>query len=295
MIDIGSDEIERYRSEGYLPPASVLGDDERGALLAAERRFRVASPFGTSAGLVVTEQLEHMSSAVLRGSAAKGATSMRSRSSSGPTSPSPTTSSLSSWRGRRAGRATSRCTRTTATGDSNPRTTSPSGSPSPTPPPRTAASWSPRSRTSAASSSTRWQRRNPALRQAASVDTVPLELAAGEAVAFSGMMLHGSGENRTDRRARRPVRPLLRPSAPAVDDDRRRQGGARRRPLVDGPRRGLDPHLAPRPTAPPPIWFSSDSNAQHHARRTLGADAAWRRFGSGESPADCRAERALAR
>ena len=67
------------------------------------------------------------------------------------------------------------------------------------------------------------------------VDTVPLELAAGEAVAFSGMMLHGSGENRTDRRAHRPVRPLLRPPRP--DDDPRRQAGARRRSLVDGPRR----------------------------------------------------------
>ena len=38
---------------------------------------------------------------------------------------------------------------------------------------------------------------NPALREAAAVETVPLELAAGEAVAFSGMMLHGSGANRT--------------------------------------------------------------------------------------------------
>lgn len=39
---------------------------------------------------------------------------------------------------------------------------------------------------------------NPAFREAAADGTVPLELAAGEAVAFSGMLLHGSGDNRTD-------------------------------------------------------------------------------------------------
>jgi phytanoyl-CoA hydroxylase len=40
---------------------------------------------------------------------------------------------------------------------------------------------------------------NPAFREASTVDVVPLELAAGEAVAFSGLLLHGSGDNTTDR------------------------------------------------------------------------------------------------
>jgi len=40
---------------------------------------------------------------------------------------------------------------------------------------------------------------NPAFREANAVDVVPLELAAGEAVAFSGLLLHGSGDNRTEQ------------------------------------------------------------------------------------------------
>lgn len=39
---------------------------------------------------------------------------------------------------------------------------------------------------------------NPAFREAGAVDVVPLELAAGEAVVFSGLLLHGSGDNTTD-------------------------------------------------------------------------------------------------
>ncbi|HSJ92124.1 MAG TPA: phytanoyl-CoA dioxygenase family protein [Ilumatobacter sp.] len=40
---------------------------------------------------------------------------------------------------------------------------------------------------------------NPAFREASTVEVIPLELAAGEAVAFSGLLLHGSGDNLTDR------------------------------------------------------------------------------------------------
>jgi len=40
---------------------------------------------------------------------------------------------------------------------------------------------------------------NPALREARGEGAVPLPLRAGEAVAFSGMLLHGSGPNRSDR------------------------------------------------------------------------------------------------
>lgn len=39
---------------------------------------------------------------------------------------------------------------------------------------------------------------NPAFREAEADDVVPLELPAGHAVAFSGLLLHGSGDNRTD-------------------------------------------------------------------------------------------------
>ncbi|MBI5089267.1 MAG: phytanoyl-CoA dioxygenase family protein [Actinobacteria bacterium] len=39
---------------------------------------------------------------------------------------------------------------------------------------------------------------NPAFREAGPVDLVPLAMKAGEAVAFSGLLLHGSGDNSTD-------------------------------------------------------------------------------------------------
>lgn len=44
---------------------------------------------------------------------------------------------------------------------------------------------------------------NPALREAPAGESIALALAAGEAVAFSGLLLHGSGPNRSDRE--RPV------------------------------------------------------------------------------------------
>jgi ectoine hydroxylase-related dioxygenase (phytanoyl-CoA dioxygenase family) len=40
---------------------------------------------------------------------------------------------------------------------------------------------------------------NPAFREAQATDLVPLPMRAGEAVAFSGMLLHGSGDNTTQR------------------------------------------------------------------------------------------------
>ena len=39
---------------------------------------------------------------------------------------------------------------------------------------------------------------NPALREVDAVALVPLEMKAGEGVAFSGLLLHGSGDNTTD-------------------------------------------------------------------------------------------------
>ena len=67
---------------------------------------------------------------------------------------------------------------------------------------------------------------NPAFREAAAVDAVPLELAAGEAVAFSGLLLHGSGDNVTERErvalfaryCRPDVRMVTEGGKPVLDD-----------------------------------------------------------------------------
>jgi hypothetical protein len=196
MIDIGPDEIERYRSEGYLELGGVLDDDERSALLAAERRFRDASPFGTSAGLIVTEQLEHMSSAVRRFCCA-GRHLDAVEILLGPDLALTHNQFIVKLPGTSSGTSDIPLHQDNGYGRLEPPdditvwvaltdTTTENG----------CLVVAPRSHLGGLVEH-KVATTNPALRQAATVDTVPLELAAGEAVAFSGMMLHGSGENRT--------------------------------------------------------------------------------------------------
>jgi hypothetical protein len=196
MIDIGSDEIERYRSEGYLTLGRVLDDDERSALLTAERRFRDASPFGTSAGLIVTEQLEHMSSAVRRFCCA-GRHLDAVEILLGPDFALTHNQFIVKLPGTSSGTSDIPLHQDNGYGRLEPPdditvwvaltdTTTENG----------CLVVAPRSHLGGLVEH-KVATKNPALRQAATVDTVPLELAAGEAVAFSGMMLHGSGENRT--------------------------------------------------------------------------------------------------
>ena len=197
MIDIGPEQIERYHSEGYLVLGSVLDDDERHELLAAERRFRDASPFGTSAGLVVTEQLEHMSSAI-RHFCCQGRHVDAVEVLLGPnvalthnqlivklpatfsgTSDIPLHQDNGYGRLEPPDDITVWVALTDTTPENGCLVVAPRSHLGGLVEHKVAAS-------------------NPALREAGTVETVPLELAAGEAVAFSGMMLHGSGENRTD-------------------------------------------------------------------------------------------------
>jgi len=202
MIDIGPEEVDRYRGEGYLPLGSVMGDDERRALLEAERRFRDASPFGTSAGLIVTEQLEHMSSAVRR-FCCEGGHLDAVEVLLGPDFALTHNQFIVKLPGTSSGASDIPLHQDNGYGRLEP--------------PEDITVWvaltdtttdngclvvAPRSHLGGLVEH-KVAATNPALRQAAAVDTVPLELAAGEAVAFSGMMLHGSGENRTT--AERPA------------------------------------------------------------------------------------------
>jgi hypothetical protein len=196
MIDIGPDEIERYHSDGYLALGSVLDDAERGALLAAERRFRDASPFGSSAGLVVTEQLEHLSSAVRR-FCCEGRHVDAVETLLGPDFALTHNQFIVKLPGGASGTSDIPLHQDNGYGRLEPPdditvwvaltdTTTENG----------CLVVAPRSHVGGLVEH-RVAATNPALREATAVDTVPLELAAGEAVAFSGMMLHGSGENRT--------------------------------------------------------------------------------------------------
>jgi ectoine hydroxylase-related dioxygenase (phytanoyl-CoA dioxygenase family) len=196
MIDIGPAEIERYRTEGYLPLGNVLDDEERDALLAAERRFRDDKPFGTSAGLIVTEQVEHRSSAVRRFCCA-GRHLDAVEILLGPDFALTHNQFIVKLPG--AANASSDIPLHQDNGYGRLE------------PPDDITVWVALTDTTTENGCLVVAPRshlgglvehqvavaNPSLRQAAAVDTVPLELAAGDAVAFSGMLLHGSGENRT--------------------------------------------------------------------------------------------------
>ena len=128
-----------YRSEGYLVLGSVIDDDER----HGPDRRRAALPRRSPVRHVGRADRHRAGGAPVAGGAAvllrrppprrrRGAPRPRRR-------PHPQPVHRQAAGRRRAARATSRCTRTTATAASNRRTTSPCGSPSPTRPPRTAA------------------------------------------------------------------------------------------------------------------------------------------------------------
>jgi ectoine hydroxylase-related dioxygenase (phytanoyl-CoA dioxygenase family) len=197
MIDIGPADIENFRREGFVPLGTVLDDGEREALLAAERRIRETRPFGTSARLVVTEQVEHQSAAVRR-FCCEGRHLDAVERLLGPNvalthnqfivklpAGSSGTSDIPLHQDNGYGRLEPPDDITvfvalTAMNRENG-----------------CLHLAPRSHLGGLVEH-RVSASNPALRDAGTIDTVPLELAPGEAVAFSGYLLHGSGENRTD-------------------------------------------------------------------------------------------------
>jgi hypothetical protein len=196
VIDIGSDQLERYRAEGYLVLGPVLDDGERERLIAAERSLRDANPFGTSPGLIVTEQVEHVSAAV-RGFCCEGRHVDAVEALLGPDIALTHNQFIVKLPGTSSGASEIPLHQDNGYGRLEPPddvtvwvaltdTTTENG----------CLVVAPRSHLGGLVEHT-VAAANPALRQAAAVETVPLELAAGEAVAFSGMMLHGSGENRT--------------------------------------------------------------------------------------------------
>jgi ectoine hydroxylase-related dioxygenase (phytanoyl-CoA dioxygenase family) len=196
VIDIGPDQVAHYRAEGYLVLGSVLDEGEREDLIAAERRVRDALPFGTSPGLVVTEQIEHASAAVRR-FCCEGRHLDAVEALLGPDVALTHNQFIVKLPGTASGASDIPLHQDNGYGRLEPPddvtvwvaltdTTTENG----------CLVVAPRSHLDGLVEHT-VAAANPALRQAAAVETVPLELAAGEAVAFSGMMLHGSGENRT--------------------------------------------------------------------------------------------------
>jgi Phytanoyl-CoA dioxygenase (PhyH) len=197
MITIGADQIASYRRDGYLELGRVLDDADRRDLLAAERSLRPDRPYGASPGLVVMDQLEHVSAAVRR-FCCEGRHVDAVAVLLGPDIALTHNQFIAKLPGRATGTSDIPLHQDDGYGTLDP--------------PDDVTVWVALTDTTVANGCLHVapgsHRRglvahaisaaNPALREAASTDTVPLELAAGEAVAFSGLLLHGSGENTTD-------------------------------------------------------------------------------------------------
>lgn len=196
MIEIGPAEIETYRREGFLPIGEILDADERAELLATERRLRPRDRYGSSSGLVVIDQLEHVSAAVRR-FCCDGQQLDAAEALLGPDLALTHNQFIVKLPDAASGSSDIPLHQDDGYGTLDPPdditvwvaltdTTSENG----------CLHIAPRSHLGGIVEH-KVSASNPALREAETVDTVPLELAAGEAVAFTGMTLHGSGENRT--------------------------------------------------------------------------------------------------
>jgi ectoine hydroxylase-related dioxygenase (phytanoyl-CoA dioxygenase family) len=196
MIDIGEAQIEAYRRDGFVVLGAVVDADERAELIAEEGRLRTPERYGTSAGLVVMDQLEHVSAAVRRFCCA-GAHLDAVEILLGPDVALTHNQFIVKLPGAAGGTSDIPLHQDNGYGTLDP--------------PDDITVWVALTDTTLANGCLHVApgshlaglvdhqplAANPALRQAATVETVALELAAGEAVAFSGMLLHGSGENTT--------------------------------------------------------------------------------------------------
>lgn len=196
-MKLDTEQLADYHRNGFVVLGRVLGDHDRLALLDAERRLRSDDGYGASPGLVVMDQLAHVSADVRRfcvdgdhldaveqilgpdvalthnqfvtklpGAAPRGSEIPLHQDDGYGTLDPP--DDLTVW-----------VALTDTNSDNGCLVVAP----------RSHLDGLVEHQVSA---------HNPAFREAAGADLVPLELAAGEAVAFSGLLLHGSGDNTTD-------------------------------------------------------------------------------------------------
>lgn len=194
---LSPDQLERWDADGYVVLGEILSPAECASLVAEEHRLRPPGGYGKSPGLVVMDQLAHVSSLV--------------RDFCG------------------SGRHLDAVAQ--LLGDSFALTHNQLVTKLPTPgehaseiplhqddgygtlePPDDVTVWVALTDTTVANGCLvvapgshrhglvehRVAARNPAFREANTVPVEPLPLRAGHAVAFSGLLLHGSGDNRTD-------------------------------------------------------------------------------------------------
>lgn len=190
-------QLAAYQRDGFVCLGAVLGSADVEALLAVERRFRLADSYGASPGLVVMDQLAHVSSDMRRFCCDGGHLDavVQLLGSDVALTHNQFVAKLPGH-GQRQSEIPLHQDNGYGTLD----------------PPDDVTVWVALTDTTvdngclvvapgshrAGLVEHRAVEHNPAFREVSGAEVVPIELAAGEAVAFSGLLMHGSGDNRTD-------------------------------------------------------------------------------------------------
>jgi len=194
MLD--GDQLDAYRTDGYVVLGPVLDAHEREKLIMAERQLRPADGYGSSSGLIVMDQLAHVSAAVRR-FCCEGRHLEAVVQILGPDVALTHNQFVVKLPGMGATASEIPLHQDDGYGLLDP--------------PHDVTVWVALTDATTANGclvlvpgSHRAglvehviSARNPAFREASADGSVELELAAGEAVAFSGLLLHGSGDNGT--------------------------------------------------------------------------------------------------
>lgn len=218
VLDDG--QLRHFRSEGFVVLGPVLDDAACERLLVEERRLRPSDGYGRSSGLIVMDQLEHVSEPV-RSFCCDGAHLDAVTQLLGPDVA--LTHNQFVTKRSRAGDAASAIPLHQDDGYGT------------LDPPDDVTVWVALTDTTSRNGCLvvapgshldgivehRVAAHNPAFREAATVDVVPLELAAGHAVAFSGLLLHGSGDNTTEHERVALFARYCRPDVVMVTEGRR--------------------------------------------------------------------------
>jgi hypothetical protein len=191
-------QLDAYRRDGYVELGRVVDREQCSELLAAERRLRPSDGYGSSPGLIVMDQLAHISAPVRRfccdGDHLDAVVQIL-----GPDVALTHNQFVVKLPGGAVSASEIPLHQDDGYGLLDP--------------PHDVTVWVALTDATSANgclvlvpgshhaglADHRVSARNPAFREVEADATVELELAAGHAVAFSGLLLHGSGDNTTDR------------------------------------------------------------------------------------------------
>lgn len=224
-VQLDAQQIELFENDGYVLLGPVLSADECSELVAEERRLRPSEHYGDSVGLVVMDQLEHVSRPV-REFCCDGRHLRTVEQLLGPDVALTHNQLVTKLPGAGHNESEIPLHQDDGYGTLDP--------------PDDLTVWVALTDTTTDNGCLvvapgshrlglvehRVAAHNPAFREADAVEVVALELVAGHGVAFSGLLLHGSGDNTTDfervavfaRYCRPEVRMVTEHGKPVLED-----------------------------------------------------------------------------